>query len=378
MISIDKVKVHPNNVKAHPESQIKNLIQLIKWVGFKDPLVLDKDHTIRAGHGRLIAARRLNMDKVPFIYLEGLTKKQMDLFVYMDNQINYSPWIKENVQILLEDVPTVDLETFDVEWKDIIPEKYQEETEPIPEPPEVPKAKVGEIYQLGNHRIMCGDSTDSNLIKKLMDKKAKIIYTDPPYGMKLDTDFSSMVAIGTGNKYKPVENDDRDYNPEHIFRDFGYCREIFLWGADYFSERIPDRNNGSWIVWDKTDEGRGPNSDYDKMFGSNFELCWSKVRHKRALARVLWKGIFGLQKEDTRKRLHPTHKPTELARWFFEKFSKENDIVADLFLGSGSTVIACEQTKRICYGMELDPAYIDVIIKRWENFTGEQAELLTN
>lgn len=251
---------------------------------------------------------------------------------------------------------------------------FGKQEEEIPEVPIEPKSKLGDIYKLGNHVLMCGDSTDSKNIEKLMNKtKANSVITDPPYGIHLDTDFTDMKGIAGGNKYKPIENDDKDYDPEHVFRDFGYCKEIFLWGADYFADRIKNRNDGSWIVWDKTDAGNGPNSDYDKMFGSNFELCWSKTKHKRALARVLWKGIFGLGKEDSKKRLHPTHKPTELIRWFLDKFTKDKDVVVDLFLGSGSTLIACEQTNRVCYGMELDPGYIDVIVERWENFTGKKA-----
>ena len=151
-------------------------------------------------------------------------------------------------------------------------------------------------------------------------------------------------------------------------------KETFIWGADYFAELLINRNDGSWIVWDKQNNGEGCNDSYDKMFGSNFELCWSKQKHKRALARVLWKGFFGMQNEDTKKRVHPTQKPTELASWFFTKFSKENNIILDLFLGSGSTLIAAEKLKRKCYGMELDEKYCDVIIERWEQFTGQKAK----
>jgi site-specific DNA-methyltransferase (adenine-specific)/modification methylase len=164
-------------------------------------------------------------------------------------------------------------------------------------------------------------------------KKANCILTDPPYGINLDTDYSDMKDIGTGNKYMKVKGDDVPYDPKFIFEFFGYCKEIFLWGADYYAELLPNRNSGSWVVWDKMGGGNGVNDDYDKMFGSNFELCWSRTRHKRSLARVLWKGIFGLGKEDTKSRVHPTQKPVLLSVWFLEKFTEESDIVVDLYGG---------------------------------------------
>lgn len=238
--------------------------------------------------------------------------------------------------------------------------------------PEVTEAitKTGDLYILGSHRLLCGDATKKEDVERLMDgKKADMVFTDPPYGMHLDTDFSSMKGIGKGKKYKSVKNDDKDFDPSCILNKFDYCKEIFLWGADYYAEWIPERNKGSWFVWDKTEGGVSPNSAYDKMYGSNFELCWSKTKHKRALARILWKGIFGLNKDDTKKRIHPTQKPVELVLWFFEKFKA--DLILDPFLGSGSTMIAAEKTGRICYGMEIDPWYSQVCLERWAKYTGK-------
>ena len=204
-------------------------------------------------------------------------------------------------------------------------------------------------------------------------KKADMVFTDPPYGMRLNADFSDMKGIGRGNKYKNVINDHRDYEPEHIFRDFDYCKEIFLWGADYYAEKLPNRNDGCFLVWDKTECGIRTNSTYEKQFGSNFELCWSKAKHKRQVFPCLWKGIFGLSKEDVKKRLHPTQKPVRLLEMFINQFSKRDDVLIDLFLGSGSILIACEKTNRICYGMEIDEHYCDVIIDRWEKYTNKKA-----
>lgn len=150
-------------------------------------------------------------------------------------------------------------------------------------------------------------------------------------------------------------------------------KETFLWGADYFAELLPNKNDGSWIVWDKRANGNDDiEEDYssDKMYGSCFELCWSKNRHKREIARVKWAGIFGMSNQDQNKRFHPTQKPLELCNWFIKKYSDDNNSILDLFGGSGSTLIACEQLNRNCYMMELDPHYISVIIERYINFTG--------
>lgn len=224
--------------------------------------------------------------------------------------------------------------------------------------------KLGQTWEAGPHRIVCGDSMDSETVKALVGKcKVAMVYTDPPYGMDLDADFSSMVGLGKGNKYDNVIGDSEPYDPAHIFRDLGKCKEIFLWGADYYAERVPDRVAGSWVVWDKVGV-EGANDNYDKMFGSNFELCWSKARHKRALVRVTWKGIFGLSEEDTKSRVHPTQKPAKLAAWFIEKFSDHKDLIVDLFLGSGSTIVAAEQMNRVCYGIEIEPKYVAVILQR--------------
>jgi site-specific DNA-methyltransferase (adenine-specific) len=255
----------------------------------------------------------------------------------------------------------------------------------VPDVPEEPKAKLGDIYQLGNHRLMCGDSTSEKDVAKLMNGvKADMVFTDPPYGMNLDTDFSGMKnkldfakekGFTGGKKYEQGIVD--DFNPKMIDLIMQLdVKETFLWGADYFAELLPNKNDGSWIVWDKRANGNDNiEEDYssDKMYGSCFELCWSKNKHKRDIARVKWAGVFGTEQEFDHKRYHPTQKPIKLCEWFIKRYSNDDNAILDLFGGSGSTLIACEQLNRKCYMMEYDPHYIDVIIQRWENFTGEKA-----
>lgn len=204
-----------------------------------------------------------------------------------------------------------------------------------------------------------------------------MVFTDPPYGMHLDTDYSTIRGsakaqlVSKGRTYLPVAGDGDDFKPELIeciFEAFPTTPEIFVWGADYFSECLPGRKDGSWIVWDK----RG-SEEADAIVGASFELCWSKSKHKRLICRKNWIGCFG--DPEARERQHPTQKPSSLALWFFEQWGQRGDLVADLYLGSGSTLIACENSERSCFGMELSPAYCDVIVSRWENLTGEKAEL---
>lgn len=375
MIEVTKVKLHPNNVKKHPKEQINNLVQLIKWVGFKDPIVLDKDNNLKAGHGRLLAAEKLEMTEVPYIRLEGLTKKQMDLFIYMDNQINESPWIEENVELLLQEIPTKDLELFELDWDGVRKPEYKEETEPIPEPPVKPKSKLGDIYQLGNHRIMCGDSTtDKPLL--LNEIEPDIILSDPPYssggfqeaGKKqgsIGTRQNVTIQrdnLSTRGYLSLIKNVISGINADvlYLFTDW----RMWSWTYDVSEQSgFPVRN---MIVWDKMQMGMG------FPWRSTHELI---LFAKRTPAKMM-DGKMGnvLHHKRSGNKNHPTEKPVELLTDILK--NTEGKIVYDPFIGSGSTLIACEQTNRICYGMELDPAYIDVIITRWENYTGKKAKLL--
>ena len=149
---------------------------------------------------------------------------------------------------------------------------------------------------------------------------------------------------------------------------------MFLWGADYYAELLEDKNNGSWVVWDKREE----NEQFDKMFGSMFELCWSKNKHKREIARVRWCGVFGTEQEFDKKRYHPTQKPIKLVEWFLNRYSKENDLVVDLYGGSGSTLIGCEEKGLQSRLMELDPKYCDVIRRRYTKWAKENNRPITS
>jgi DNA modification methylase len=376
-----------NNPNAHTERGYDALEKSISDLGYTEPMVASSDGVILSGNARYEKAGSLLTGEPIIVESDGTRpvihvrtdikgdSPQARRIVYASNRVAELDFALD-LDVLLADVQAgVDLSGLYTEGEleallaDLMPD----------EAPDDPGAQVdraeelrqkwqtqrGQVWQVGRHRVMCGDSTSAEDVARLMGgEKADIVWTDPPYGMDLDTDFSGMESKlfkgkTGGNYHNPVIGDNEQFNPSHIFSTFGYCKEIFLWGADYYAEFIPAKNDGSWVVWDKRlDESA------DKMWGSAFELCWSKQPHKRDIARIKWAGIFGMETQDTSSRVHPTQKPVELAVWFFERWSKQGDIVADVYLGSGTTLAACEQTNRTGYGMEIDPGYVAVILER--------------
>ncbi len=232
------------------------------------------------------------------------------------------------------------------------------------------------------HRLICGDCTDKAVVERVMGGEvAGAVVTDPPYGINLDTDLSAIKTNwkgweGQGGNYSPVIGDDKPFNPAHLFEYFN-CAEMFLWGADYFAEKLPNRNEGSWLVWDKrVNEKTG--ADLSWGIGSEFELCWSKTKHKRDVIRKLWSGLYGTETQDVRKRIHPTQKPLEVIEWILEKYIKQSENIVDPYLGSGTTLIACERLGRRCRAVEIDPGYVAVALERWATMTGGVPVLLEN
>jgi len=387
LTKISAIKRNPNNPRILKDDKFAKLTQSIKdFPQMLDirPIVVNDDMIVLGGNMRLKACKEAGLKEVPVIKVKDLTEEQQREFIIKDN-VGFGEW---DWDLLANEWDTDLLEDWGLDI-DFNPEDDDNEgltdEDDVPEVTEEPVSKVGDIWLLGEHRVMCGDSTSAEDVGLLMNgEKADMVFTDPPYGMFLDADYSAMGASGsmtnkTGNKYDNVIGDHEDFNPDfinNVFKCFDYCKEIFLWGADYYSEYLVDKNNGSWVVWDKRandiDDIEADESS-DKMYGSCFELCWSRNRHKRDIARVKWAGIFGTSKEFDKKRVHPTQKPTLLAEWFFDRWGANNDLVVDIYLGSGSTLIASENKNRKCYGMELDPKYCDVIIERWENFTNKKA-----
>jgi len=327
------------------------------------PIVVNPDMIVLGGNMRLKAAKAAGLTEAP-VYVATWEESKAKEFIVKDN-VGFGEW---DWDILANEWDATELDEWGLDvWQPEEEEEVEGLTDPdeVPEAPEEPKTKLGDLYILGEHRLLCGDSTKAEDVERLMNgEKADFVYMDPPYGMRLDTNYATTSKV-KGKLYKPVEGDFKDFDPSWHLAFFASAREQFWWGADYYCQMLP--KEGSWIVWDKKKE------DLDESIGSGFELCWSLNSHKRQIARFLWSGFTA--KESNEQRQHPTQKPISLAEWFFERWGKVGDIVVDLYGGSGTTLIACDKTSRYCRMMEIDTAYCDVIVKRWEDFTGKKAEL---
>jgi DNA modification methylase len=373
---IASVKSNPNNPRVIRDEKFKKLVTSLKEfpeMSKVRPIVVNKDMIVLGGNMRLKAMKEAGWKNVPVEVVDWSEDKQRE-FIIKDN-VGFGEWDWDEL------ANTWDAEQLEEWGLDGFPFDVETELEATDDEYEMPNEVhtdivLGDLIEIGEHRLLCGDSTDSDQVAKLMNgEKADMVFTDPPYGMSLDADYSGMkseIFMGGmgGRKYDNIKGDHDDFTEElinTIFACFDYCKEIFIWGADYFAELLPNKNDGSWVVWDKRANGNddiAEDKSSDKMYGSTFELCWSKNKHKRDIARVKWAGIFGMSSQDTKYRVHPTQKPIELAAWFFNRWGNDNDLVADLYLGGGTTMVAAHQLKRKCYGMELDPKYCQVIIDR--------------
>lgn len=223
------------------------------------------------------------------------------------------------------------------------------------------EVKRGDIWQCGVHRIMCADATNIHNINKLMQgNKPDLVFADPPYGINIAGKHRKIGAdvLAKCQIYKPVLNDNTT-NTAKSFYDLIKNYKIIIWGGNYFLDFL--EKNGSWLVWNKINHG------------CNFaegELAWTNIKTRLKIYDFLWRGMLRCERE---KRLHPTQKPVSLLSAILKDFSNANDIVLDGFLGSGSTLIACEKTNRICYGIEIDEYYCKIIIERFKQFTGKSA-----
>jgi len=385
--SINSLLPDHKNARKRTDRSASLIKESIDRYGAARSIVIDEDNRILAGNGTIEGAKAAGIKNVRIIETDGqeviavrrtgLSEDEKIGLALADNRTSdLSEWDQEMLRRLSEEhdiSPWFEQDDLDelLAVTEVLPEEGKTDPDEVPEATEQPITKPGDLWFLGKHRLLCGDSTNLQHVERLMDgQKADMVFTDPPYGMKLDTDYSKM---GDGGKtHKAVIADDEQYDAGFLLSTFAYCKEIFLWGADYYVETLRREypNLGSWIIWDKySDEQR--QGLLDGRFGSAFETCWSKTQHKRELARVLVTTNYTARGDET--RVHPTQKPVALAEWFFDRWGKSGDLVVDLYGGSGSTLIACEKTSRHCRMMELDPAYVDCIVKRWEDFTGNTA-----
>ena len=357
---ISDIKPYEKNPRKNDEA-VEYVANSIREFGFKVPIVIDKEGIIIAGHTRYKASKKLGLKEVPCIVADDLNDEQIKAFRLADNKVGeVAEWDFDILTEELDDIINIDMTDFAF---DLGLEEEQQEVEEDDfevEVPEEPKSKLGDIYQLGNHRLMCGSSTNINDIKALMNgNKPTLIYTDPPYGMNAVSKSGVLSEKYDGD----IMNDDDNITAIDSFNlamnMFDKTKAVW-WGANYYTECLP--SSECWIVWDKNN-GASDQTDC--------ELAWANFRS------VVRQFTMASEKIN---RVHPTQKPIKLFQEIVNKFDKNNEFnnILDLFGGSGSTLIACEQLNRNCYMMELDPKYVDVIINRWEQYTGKKAVLLND
>lgn len=373
--------VMPGNPRRGDVEAVKRSLEAF---GQQKPVVWHKrggKRVIIAGNHTWMAATELGWGEIAAVEFTG-TKAEADAFGLADNRTSdLGGYDDEALLALLREVQAADVDLLaatSFDDKDLAALVGKVDGKGWYFPPDEPDlrepfSQVGDLWLLGPHRLLCGDSTAEDNLRTLMGRaKPQMVWTDPPYGMNLNADYSQTHSMEghQGGIYRPVIGDDVPFDASIPIALTEDVQEQFWWGADYYRSYLPD--GGSWIVWDKRTTTTG---DMDAAMGSQFELCWTKKPHRREIARVLWCGAMGLASDDTQRRVHPTQKPTLLAEWFFERWGKRGDNVLDLYAGSGTTVIGCEKAGRVAHVMELDPHYVDVICRRWQAFSGTKPVL---
>lgn len=378
-ININDIKPYGKNAKRHDEKQIDNVAESIKRFGFVQPCVVDKDNVLVIGHCRLLAAKKLKLKTIPCVYVDTLTDDEVRQLRLLDNKLNESDW---DFDLLAEDIGELDFSGFDIDWG--FPEN-EEETEIVEdEPPEVdeenePICKLGDIWQLGRHKLICGDSTDRATVERLMDgAKADMVFTDPPYGVNIRGGSKSNKSIA-GDQTQVAIPFSFDLAVEVATKDdarFYFCGgelnlSLYEKLFDKYLRQLPRH-----IIWVKNGFTLKPNN-----YHNQYEIIYFGFKPKGGGADKWYSGrteeeasdVWKIKRDAPSSYLHPTQKPIELSARAIRNSSPIGAIIYDPFGGSGSTLIACEQLDRVCYMAEIDEHYCDVIIKRWENFTGQKA-----
>ena len=376
--NIEEIKMYENNPRNN-DGAVEYVANSIKEFGFKVPIVLDKNNIIVAGHTRYKAAKLLNITEIPCIIADDLSDEQVKAFRLIDNKAaELASWDIDLLNLELENIKDIDMELFDFQISNILDNVVDDEYEV--ELPEDPKTKTGNIYKLGNHYLMCGDSTNAEDVKKLMNNQlADLIVTDPQYNVNYE---------GKSDNNLKIMNDNMEDNQFYSFLESAF---INLYDSI--------KAGGSIYVFHADTEGL----NFRKaMMSSGFKLaeCLVWVKNAFVMGRqdYHWKHepvLYGWKPgashyfindrsqstvlefdKPIRNEEHPTMKPIDLIAYLINNSSKKDEIVLDLFGGSGTTMIACEQTNRKAFIMELDPRYCDVIVDRWEKFTNQKAELI--
>ncbi len=378
-LPIGDLKAYERNAKLHPAEQIQQIKTSIQEFGFNDPVAVWNDNEIIEGHGRLIAAKELGYTEIPVIRLDSLTDEQRKAYMLVHNKLTMDTGFDlELLNIELGSINDIDMTEFGFEFEmfsddssEVVEDDYNEEL------PEEPKSKLGDIYQLGRHRLMCGDSTNAEQVKVLTNGElVDMLLTDPPYNVAYEGKTKDKLKIKNDNM------EDTAFR-QFLCSAFSAANEVMKAGAVYY-------------IWHSDSEGynfRG--ACHDIGWQVREVLIWNKNSMVLGRQDYQWKhepclygwkdGASHLWASDRKQTtvidfnkpnksdIHPTMKPVGLFDYQIQNNTKGGDIVLDLFNGSGTTIIACEQNGRKAYCMELDPKYVDAAIDRWEKFTGQKA-----
>lgn len=397
-VEVEKLIPYARNSRTHSDEQVAQICGSIKEFGFTNPVLIDGEGVIIAGHGRTIAAQRLNMKEVPCLRLDYLTEAQKKAYVIADNKLALNAgWDDEMLALELGDLKELDFDLSltgfdDDELNKLLAEAVNEglvDEDDAPLPPDEPISKLGDVWQLGSHRVMCGDSTSIDAVDKLMEgQKADMVFTDPPYGMsygggRAKGDHALNKNGGVLIKaHGMIKGDDLEgENLISLVRDaIATCIASSKQGAAYyicftwrtyseFEEAIElgGASVANCIVWDKKSIGLG-NANYRPQHEFIFYVKGGAWYGDKGQS-----DVWYMSRGATGEYVHPTQKPVELVEKAISNSSKPGDLVLDVFGGSGSTLIACEKTSRHCRLVDLDPKYVDVMVKRWQDYTGKQA-----
>jgi len=363
---VDALIPYARNARTHSDEQVAQLAASIKEWGWTTPVLVDEDGEIIAGHGRVMAARKLGIEEVPTMTATGWTKAQKQAYVLADNQLPQNAgWDMDLLSVEMKDL---DADGFDLSLigfgDDMLANMLVDPTEgltdedAVPDVPENPVTVLGDVWLMGDHRLMCGDSTSIDAVERLINgAQIDLVHTDPPYGINAVSKSGVLSANYSGDILGDDNSDVAKDSFRLIYGMLPNAKHIW-WGANYYSSVLPDSE--CWLVWDKN------NGDSDQ---TDCELAWGNFR---SVVRQF------TQASEKTNRVHPTQKPVSLMEWIIKRFKLSSKAILDVFGGSGSTLIAAEKYEITGYIMELDPKYCDVIVKRWCDFTGKDATLEAN
>jgi DNA modification methylase len=383
-ININLIKPYEKNAKKHDAKQVKQVADSIKRFGFIQPLVIDKDNNLIIGHCRLESAKLLNLETVPCVKAENLTDQEVKALRLADNKLNESVW---DMNLAVDDLKLLDDYLFDLTgFNNDLLISEDEKDDQVPEVKDI-KSKLGDLYILGRHRVLCGDSTKQEDVERLMDgQKADMVFTDPPYGVSIGNKNKLLDKfVKAGRLEENIENDtlNTEQLSELLIKAFTNLKNVSNDCCSYFVTApqggelgmmmmMMMKNSGlpvrHIIIWVK-------NRKCFSLGRLDYEYKHEPILYTWNKSHIFYgngknKSSVWLFDKETKCDLHPTMKPVELILNAIFNNSLENQLIVDIFLGSGSTLIACEKSNRICYGMEINPHYTDVICQRYVDFTG--------